>query len=347
MALFFKLKNNYKAIFNAMDKSQAVIQFKPDGTILDANTNFLNAMGYRLDEIKGRHHSMFAEAGYADTDEYKEFWKNLARGKFQSAEYLRIGKGGKQVWIRATYNPIFNNRGKVVRVIKFATDTTEAVLQRMAGERAKLEMETSIKDSIGTVSSAIAETSSVITNVATGTEQLTQSVDEIAQSMSSSKMAVSSVVEQSTVAQKSVGNLEQAASAMNNVVVLIEDIADKINLLALNAAIEAARAGDAGRGFAVVADEVKKLASQTTDATGQITSEIKTMQQTTTEVVSALGLIGNSVNEVMDGITQVATATDEQSATAKSILESMNEVDKAVESINASITEVAKTAGAV
>lgn len=341
--MFYKSKDNFKAIFNAINKSQAVIQFMTDGTIIDANDNFLSAMGYRLDEVKGKHHSIFAEPDFAASDEYREFWRKLANGEFQAAEYLRIGKGGKHVWIQASYNPIFNSRGKVVKVIKFATDTTEQVLMRQENERIK----NSVKDTIGTVSSAVNETSSVVTNVATGTEQLTQSVDEIAKNMSASKLAVSSVVEQSNVAKSSVGSLEHAAASMNNVVALIQDIADKINLLALNAAIEAARAGDNGRGFAVVADEVKKLASQTTDATGQITSEIQTMQTTTKEVVDALALITNSINDVMDGITQVATATDEQSATAKSILDSMNEVDKAVESINVSIMEVAKTAGAV
>lgn len=343
MNLFRKSKDNFEAIFNAMNKSQAVIQFKPDGTILDANDNFLNAMGYKLDEVQGRHHSMFAEPDFAASAEYREFWEKLANGEFQAAEYLRIGKGGKQVWIQASYNPIFNSTGKVVKVIKFATDTTEQVLMRQENERIK----NSVKDTIGTVSSAINETSSVITHVAAGTEQLTQSVDEIAQSMSASKVSMGSVSEQASVATTSVESLENASSSMNNVVILIQDIADKINLLALNAAIEAARAGDNGRGFAVVADEVKKLASQTTDATGDITSQIQAMQATTKEVVDALALITVSINDVMDGITRVATATDEQSATTKSILDSMKEVEKAVESINVSIMDVAKTAGAV
>ena len=110
---------------SAINKSQAVIEFEMDGTIITANANFLSTMGYSLDEVKGRHHSMFAPDGIAETSEYKEFWAKLNRGEFDSGEYKRLGKGGKTIWIQASYNPIEDLDGNPIKVVKFATDITE------------------------------------------------------------------------------------------------------------------------------------------------------------------------------------------------------------------------------
>lgn len=118
-----------EAILKALDASQAVIHFKMDGTIKEANKNFLNTLGYELIEIKGKHHSMFVEGDFAQSSEYKEFWAALNRGEFQAKEYKRIGKGGKEVWIQASYNPILGSGGKPVEVVKFATDITKQVIQ--------------------------------------------------------------------------------------------------------------------------------------------------------------------------------------------------------------------------
>ncbi len=120
-----KLQNaDYVGQIAAIGKSQAVIEFKMDGTVLNANENFLRALGYTLDEIKGRHHSMFVDEAYRQSYEYKEFWAALNRGEYQAAEYKRIGKGGKEVWIQASYNPIMDLNGKPFKVVKYATDTT-------------------------------------------------------------------------------------------------------------------------------------------------------------------------------------------------------------------------------
>jgi methyl-accepting chemotaxis protein len=109
---------------SAISRSQAVIAFNPDGTILEANENFLKTLGYSIEEIRGRHHSMFCDPGYVKTDAYRNFWPSLAAGKFHSDEFVRFGKGGKTIWIQAAYNPILNDRGEVYKVIKFATDVT-------------------------------------------------------------------------------------------------------------------------------------------------------------------------------------------------------------------------------
>ena len=130
----FKSKGSNEAAealnqIKAVHKSQAVIEFELDGTIITANDNFLSVLGYTLPEIQGKHHSMFAEPSFRESLEYRKFWDALGRGEFQAGEYLRIGKGGKIVWIQASYNPIFNEEGKAYKVVKFASDITEQKLK--------------------------------------------------------------------------------------------------------------------------------------------------------------------------------------------------------------------------
>ncbi|MDX2205112.1 MAG: methyl-accepting chemotaxis protein [Hyphomicrobiaceae bacterium] len=123
-----RLQNiDYGAQITALSRSQAVISFSPDGTILSANASFLSVMGYTEQEIVGRHHSIFAEAEYAKSAAYKEFWTNLRAGAYQAGEFRRVGKGGKEVWIQGSYNPILNEHGKVAKVVKFAVDVTARV----------------------------------------------------------------------------------------------------------------------------------------------------------------------------------------------------------------------------
>ena len=118
-----------QALLAALDKSQAVIHFSLDGTILWANQNFLDTLGYSLHEIQGQHHRMFVETEYAASAEYKEFWDHLGKGKYQAAEYKRVGKGGKEIWIQASYNPLLDRNGKATKIIKYATDITQRVLE--------------------------------------------------------------------------------------------------------------------------------------------------------------------------------------------------------------------------
>ena len=143
-AMLENLKTSYaesqenRALAAAVGKSQAVIEFTLDGIILSANENFLKTVGYTLDEIRGKHHSMFVESAYSNSAEYRQFWADLKAGIYQSAQYKRIGKGGKEVWIQASYNPIFDLNGKPYKVVKYATDITAAKTMEFAiGERQK------------------------------------------------------------------------------------------------------------------------------------------------------------------------------------------------------------------
>ncbi len=125
---------------DAISRAQAVIEFNMDGTIITANENFLKTLGYLLGEIQGKHHSMFVEPSFRDSAAYREFWATLNQGQYQAAEYKRIGKGGKEVWILASYNPVFDEKGKPFKVVKFATDVTEQKLKTadLAGQIAAI-----------------------------------------------------------------------------------------------------------------------------------------------------------------------------------------------------------------
>ena len=282
----------------ALDRTQAVISFELDGTILEANANFLNAVGYSINEIRGQHHRMFVEPEFANSRGYQDFWAALNRGEYQAGEFKRIGKGGKVIWIQASYNPVFGNDGKPSQVIKYATDITH---QKNVAIR----------------------TTETVNSVAAATHELAGSVTDIAKSMAQTRDSVRAVSDQTQSAAAAMQQMVTAAANMGGVVELIQTISGQINLLALNAAIEAARAGDAGRGFSVVADEVKKLASQTSSSTTQITEEIKQIQQVSDGVSEGLLKIQNLVQEALDGTNSVVAATEEQSAVTSEISNNM------------------------
>jgi methyl-accepting chemotaxis protein len=278
-----------------------VIEFNMDGTIITANANFLGALGYSLAEIKGKHHSMFVEPSERDGTGYRDFWAALNRGQYQAAEYKRIGKGGKEVYIQASYNPIMDLNGKPCKVVKYATDVTRQVLVRMGNERVRAMME----------------------SVAAGSEELNASVREISEAMTKSRQTASSAVDQVASADSQAQRLTEAALAMSGIVELINNITGQINLLALNATIESARAGEAGRGFAVVASEVKSLANQAKQATDKIGAEIASLNGISGDVVTALASIKTAINNVSEYVTSTAAAIEEQSTVTSEMSNSM------------------------
>lgn len=126
--------HNMQGQLAAIHRAQAVIEFNLDGIVLDANPNFLQALGYRLDEIKGKHHGMFVDDAYRTSSDYRQFWERLGRGDFEAGQYKRYGKGGSEVWIQASYNPILDNQGRVLKVVKYATDITEEMRKKIIAE---------------------------------------------------------------------------------------------------------------------------------------------------------------------------------------------------------------------
>jgi len=285
----------------AIGKSQAVIEFNMDGSVLTANENFLKTLGYSLGEIQGKRHSMFVDASERDGAAYREFWANLNAGRYQAGEFKRIGKGGREIWIQASYNPILDLNGKPFKVVKYATDTTAQVIARKKSDSVRGMMET----------------------VAAGAEELNASVREISETMTKSRQTASEAVSRVDAADQQAQRLSAASESMGGIVELIGNITGQINLLALNATIESARAGEAGRGFAVVASEVKNLANQAKQATDKIGQEIGNLNGISADVVSALTAIKQSIQEVSEYVTTTAAAVEEQSTVTSEMSTSM------------------------
>ncbi|HGY9629871.1 TPA: PAS domain S-box protein [Pseudomonas putida] len=241
------LEHESESLLKAISRSMAVIEFTPQGRVIKANQNFLDTMGYRLDEVVGRHHGLFCLAHERESAEYRGFWASLNRGEYHSHRFERVNKQGQTVYLEASYNPIFDSKGRLYKVVKFASDITHQVCTQQSAADA-------------------AHASSVQTDACArkGTEvvqQTVQVIEQISQKLNDAARSIDAVSKQSDV--------------IGQIVLTIRGIADQTNLLALNAAIEAARAGEHGRGFAVVADEVRSLAARTSKATLEIVDVVR------------------------------------------------------------------------
>ncbi len=343
---------------SAITRSQAVIEFKLDGTILTANENFLRALGYRLEEIQGRHHSMFVEPSFKDSAEYREFWAALNRGEYQAAQYKRIGKGGKEIWIEASYNPVLDLNGKPYKVVKFATDLSK---RKDANAKLANEFEKDVKGLVDTVSAAATEmqataealssgaeaTNNKATSGSAATEQLSSSIVEISRQLSSAVSSIQGAVGEVEKSSALVAGLLKVAEEIGTASKTISDIADQTNLLALNATIEAARAGEFGKGFAVVASEVKALANQTMKATGEIGGQIKQVQDASQTTAASIREIAATIAKVSEISTSISGAVEEQSAATREVSSNITSVKIAAEESGRSAEEVLTAAASL
>jgi len=239
-----------RAMTTAIERSMAVIAFNLKGEVLKANANFLKTMGYRADEVTGLPHSQFCSEALRQSAEYKIFWEKLNRGEFISGQFQRVNKKGQTVWLRATYNPVFDDEGNLYKVVKFATDVT-AQVEKNQQERdaAQQAYQTALQTSESTRHGA-----SVIENSVETINALAGELHGISDDIS---------------------DLSDSSDRIGAIVTSIRRIADQTNLIALNAAVEAARAGVHGRSFAVVANEVRTLAANINQATTEIESRVQ------------------------------------------------------------------------
>ncbi|MFN4340536.1 MAG: methyl-accepting chemotaxis protein [Azonexus sp.] len=290
-----------EAMIDAIERSTAVIEFNVDGTILRANDNFLRTVGYRADEIVGRHHRLFCAPDVVNSAEYATFWERLGRGEFIAGRFPRLDRQGREIWLEASYNPVFDPEGRVLKVVKFATDVTPQVQRLQAeqqGTATAFEVAQSTRD--------IAHDSKAI---------ILQTVDKM--------QSIAALVEQSAGL---VNTLGQQTAGITSIVNTIKEIADQTNLLALNAAIEAARAGESGRGFAVVADEVRKLAERTGKSTGEISRMIADIQAETASVTASMESGLRAVNEGVALASDAGEAIQKMHGGALRVVEAIQEL---------------------
>jgi len=360
--------DNNRRQLTEISRTQGVIEFTPEGVVVSANNNFLQTLGYTLDEVVGKHHSLFVEPAYRETPAYREFWKELNEGKFQTAEFKRIGKGGREVWIQATYNPSLGADGRTAKVIKVATDITArkvaeeslrrtmiAVTENSQALASAAEELTAVSQQMSSNSEETAAQSNVVAaaseqvsknvaTVATSAEEMSASVKEIAKNANEAAKVATAAVKVAEETNHTVAKLGVSSIDIGKVIKVITSIAQQTNLLALNATIEAARAGEAGKGFAVVANEVKELAKQTAKATEDISQKIEAIQADAKGAVTSINQIGTIIGQINDISNTIASAVEEQSATTNEIARNASEAARGSTEISRNISNVSTAA---
>ncbi len=308
------------AKLQAMDKSLAVIEFDLEGNVLNANHNFLGAMGYTLKEIQGHHHSIFCSGDYVRSEEYRTFWLDLSEGKSMQGRFHRVGKFDRDVWIQATYNPIYDLNGDVCKVVKYAYDITK-----------EMQLENLIIEQSKTMSKHIDVVYQVL-EASTENIGAASQVSERAETCAVSGEAMISNIYQSW------NSVRDTYDRISDMIGRIGDISGQTNLLAFNAAVEASRAGQHGVGFSVVAAEVRRLAEDSSKAAENISQLVNDVKhgiekgfKLSEQATDAFQTIVKSVSETRRLIELLESAQEQQKSSAYQVHETLNQLMLAVE----------------
>ena len=303
---------DFESQIEAINRAQAVIEFTPEGTILKANDNFLKALGYTLKEIEGQHHSMFVEEHYKHSIEYQEFWAKLKRGEFHFDEYMRLGKGGREVWIQASYNPVFDLNGAVYKVVKFATDATHQVQARKEREllekrekEAAAELQQKVSSLLQIVAAAAqGDLTREITvkgddaagQMAAGLEQLFSDLRESVSSIGQTAMGVASSSEElSAISEQLTQSSHNAAQQANAVSTSSEQVSANVSIVAASSEEMLA--------------SIREISKSATEA-ARVARTAVGMANETNQTISKLGISSQEIGKVIKVITSIAQQTN-------------------------------------
>ena len=364
-----KLRNaDFEGQIAAISKAQAVIEFNMDGSIITANENFLSTLGYRLEEIQGQHHSMFVEPDYRVSQEYQQFWDKLNRGEFDSGEYCRLGKGGKEIWIQATYNPIFDLNGKPFKVVKYATDITsrkqavatikDSLLAMSKGELSCRIEETltgefsvlgdSLNALLGNLGGMVAEIRQASNGVFSAAREIAQGNDDLSQrtesQASSLEETASAMEELTTTVQKNAENAGDATNVANDAMGKASN-GGKVIQSAVSAMEEINKSSKKIADIIGVIDEIAfqtnllalNAAVEAARAGEQgrgfavVAAEVRNLAQRSAAAAKEIkGLINDSVEAVGKG----SKLVDETGQTFSDLVDSVSDVVKMISDIN-------------
>ena len=363
-----KLRNaEFEAKINAISRVQAIIEFAPSGEVLTANDNFLKTLGYRLDEIRGKHHRMFVEAALADAPEYKEFWRKLNAGQDVAAEFKRVGKGGKEVWIQASYTPVFGLDGTVVKVVKFAIDITERVravneigagLARLADNNLELRIEQAFtptfeklrldfNQSIDKLKATMLQVGDNARAIQSGTQEMSTAAEDLSRR---TEQQAASLEETAAALNEITGTVKKSAEGASHArqVVSVADVDAKKSAVIVRQAVEAMDAiAKSAHQISQIIGVIDEIAFQTNllalnagveaaragDAGrgfAVVASEVRALAQRSADAAKEIkGLISASSAQVDSGVTLVT------------------ETGKALERILSQVTEINGVVGEI
>ncbi|AZU02883.1 methyl-accepting chemotaxis sensory transducer with PAS/Pac sensor [Glycocaulis alkaliphilus] len=345
----FARSNGDERVLKALQASYAVIEFKPDGTIVKANDNFLGALGYRLEEIAGRHHSMFVEPAEAASADYAAFWQALRAGKHQAAEFERVRKDGSKIWIEASYNPVLDQKGEVERIVKLALDVTDKRLARFDYEsqiaainKSLAVIEFDLSGHILTANTNFCDAMGY--SLAELTGQHHRMFCEPAYAASPEydgfwKRLAGGVFEagefrrlanggRPIILQASYNPVFDLAGRPVKVVKLASDITERVNARTARIAGELSQIA---RGTA----ESVTMARESETASGQASENVQAIASGIEELSASFGEIGRRVGQALETSRRAVDSARETRTTMSGLSESANAIGKVVELINA------------
>jgi len=300
---------DYAGQINAISKTQAVIAFNMDGTIITANDNFLATVGYTLDEIRGKHHSMFVGEEFKQSTEYRDFWAKLNRGEFEAQEYKRFGKGGKEIWIRASYNPIPDANGKPFKVVKYAIDITEQVKARDAAAERERQQAEDLRQKVDAMLDVVtAAGRGDLTRAVSikGTDAIGQMGEGLGAFFSDLRSSVSAIAQN---AQSLANSAEELTSVSQQMSSNAEETSAQANVVSAAAEQVSKNVQTVATGTEEMGASIKEIAKNASEAAKVATSAVKVAADTNA-TVAKLGESSAEIGKVIKVITSIAQQTN-------------------------------------